>query len=93
MQIHHELIGNKGSFYIGDSKNRLAEMTYSKAGETRIIIDHTEVSDELRGQGAGKQLVMEAVKFARENKVSILPLCPFAKSVFQKVAEIRDVLS
>ncbi|MCL4157785.1 UNVERIFIED_CONTAM: hypothetical protein GTU68_026096 [Idotea baltica] len=67
-------------------------MTYSKAGESRIIIDHTEVSDELRGQGAGKQLVMEAVEFARENKLSILPLCPFAKSVFQKVKEIRDVL-
>jgi len=68
-------------------------MTYSKAGDTKIIIDHTEVDDSLRGQGAGKTMVMEAVKFAREHEIKILPLCPFAKSVFDKNQDIRDVVS
>jgi predicted GNAT family acetyltransferase len=35
---------------------------------------------------------MEVVNYARENKIKIIPLCPFAKSVFDKVEEIRDVL-
>jgi hypothetical protein len=67
-------------------------MTYSKAGDNMIIIDHTDVSDNLRGQGAGKQLVMKAVEYARSNNIKILPLCPFAKSVFDKTPEIGDVL-
>ncbi len=92
MDIKFELTGNKGAFFIEDNGKRLAEMTFSKAGDTRIIIDHTEVSDALKGKGAGKQLVSAAVEYARGNKVKIIPLCPFAKSVFDKVKEFQDVL-
>ncbi|MCC5927786.1 MAG: N-acetyltransferase [Cyclobacteriaceae bacterium] len=93
MQIHHTSNNSsKGVFYISGTDDNLAEMTYSKAGEQLIIIDHTEVSDELRGKGAGKQLVMAAVLYARENGIKILPLCPFAKSVFEKQPDIQDVL-
>lgn len=92
MQIQHELEGNRGAFFVEQDGKRVAEMTYVKSGEERIIIDHTEVGDELRGQGAGKQLVLAAVEMAREKKIRILPLCPFAKSVFDRTPEIRDVL-
>ena len=33
-----------------------------------------------------------AVEFARERSIRILPLCPFAKSVFERVPELQDVL-
>ena len=92
MQIQHEQSGSKGAFYVAENGTRLAEMTYSKAGDAMIIIDHTEVSDALRGKGAGKQLVGAAVDHARKNNLKILPLCPFAKSVFEKVKEFQDVL-
>lgn len=92
MHIQHEQSGNKGSFYVEENGTRLAEMTYSKAGDTRIIIDHTEVSDALRGKGAGKQLVSAAVDLARKNNLKILPLCPFARSVFERVKDFQDVL-
>ena len=88
-QIEH---GSKGAFLIEQEGERLAEMTYSKAGENMIIIDHTDVSDKLRGQGAGRQLLLKAVEYARSNHIKILPLCPFAKSVFDKTPEIADVL-
>jgi len=65
-QIEH---GSKGAFVIDVGSERLAEMTYSKAGEKIIIIDHTDVSDKLRGQGAGKQLVLKAVEYARMNHI------------------------
>lgn len=92
MQIQHEQEGNRGAFFVELDGKRVAEMTYVMAGEDRMIIDHTEVGDELRGQGAGKKLVMAAVERAREKKIRILPLCPFAKSVFDRTPEIRDVL-
>jgi uncharacterized protein len=89
-QIEH---GSKGGFVIEQDNERVAEMTYSKAGDKLIIIDHTEVSDKLRGTGAGKQLMMKAVEYARNNHIKILPLCPFARSVFDKTPEIADVWS
>lgn len=84
--------GKHGKFYIEVEGQEQAQMTFTWAGTDRIIIDHTEVSDALRGKGAGKQLVMKAVEFARNKNIKIIPLCPFAKSVFDKVEEIRDVL-
>ncbi|MCE2997708.1 MAG: GNAT family N-acetyltransferase [Cyclobacteriaceae bacterium] len=87
-QIEH---GSKGAFVIEEGNERLAELSYSKAGDKLIIIDHTDVSDKLRGQGAGKQLVMKAVEYARASNLKIIPLCPFARSVFDKTPEIADV--
>lgn len=93
MNIERIEHGSKGAFIIKADNKRLAEMTYSKAGDKLIIIDHTEVSDALRGKGAGKQLVTAAVEYARKNQIKILPLCPFAKSVFDKTPEFNDVLN
>lgn len=92
MNILQQDNDNKGKFYIEIEGKQEAEMTYTWAGTDRIIIDHTEVSDALRGKNAGKQLMMKAVEFARNKGIKIIPLCPFAKSVFQKTPEIRDVL-
>ncbi len=93
MDIQRIEHGSKGAFIIKVNNERLAEMTYSKAGDSLIIIDHTEVSDALRGKGAGKQLVSAAVEYARANHLKILPLCPFAKAVFDKTPEFTDVLN
>ena len=92
IEIKHLNDEKKGAFEIYFDSKKAGEMTYTWAGTHRLIIDHTEVSDALRGKSAGKQLVMKAVEFAREKGVKILPLCPFAKSVFQKTPEIQDVL-
>lgn len=93
MEVHHTLTSDtKGKFYIEEDGGRKAEMTYSKAGDFLMIIDHTEVSEDLRGEGVGEKMVLQAVALARSQKKRILPLCPFAKSVFDKTPEIQDVL-
>ncbi len=93
MLIQQKQEGAKGSFYIKENDKVLAELTYSMTGTTLMIIDHTEVSDALRGKNVGYQLVHTAVEFARANHIKILPLCPFAKSVFDKKgAEFADIL-
>ncbi|WP_027003988.1 GNAT family N-acetyltransferase [Hugenholtzia roseola] len=92
MEILQEDNGKKGKFYILENKVQQAEMTYTWVGTSHFIIDHTEVSEVLKGKSAGKQMVLKAVEFAREKGVKIIPLCPFAKSVFEKMSEIRDVM-
>ncbi|MEP4534020.1 MAG: GNAT family N-acetyltransferase [Cyclobacteriaceae bacterium] len=91
-EIQQENSDNKGRFFLPQEGKTLAEMTYSWAGTDRIIIDHTEVSDSLRGQGVGEQMVRMAVDFARAKGIHIIPLCPFARAVFQKNQELKDVL-
>jgi predicted GNAT family acetyltransferase len=70
----------------------LARLTYTIAG-SRVILDHTEVDDRLRGTGAGKKLVHAAVEWARTENKRLMPLCPFARSVFDKTPEYSDVLA
>ncbi|MBW1656068.1 GNAT family N-acetyltransferase [Flavobacterium quisquiliarum] len=82
----------KGYFEAVEDGKEAGKMTYTWAGDSKFIIDHTEVSPEFNGKGVGKKLVMAAVEYARNNNLKIIPLCPFAKSVFDKVEEIRDVL-
>ncbi|MCR9224681.1 MAG: N-acetyltransferase [Hyphomonas sp.] len=82
----------KGGRYTVRINGEEAEMTYSRAGSTRIIIDHTGVPDSMRGLGVGKHLVEAAVNDARAEGLKIIPLCPFAKATLAKHAEWQDVV-
>lgn len=84
--------GTKGFFGAFDGNKEAGRMSYTFAGKSTIIIDHTEVNNEYRGQNIGKRILMEVINYVRENKIKITPLCPFAKSVFDRTEEIRDVL-
>jgi len=92
MLIKNKKVGTKGMFYVENDGNILAEMTYSMPSAEKMIIEHTEVGDELKGQNVGYQLVHTAVEYARTNNVKIVPLCPFANAVFKKKPEYADVL-
>ena len=87
-----ELNEKNGHFYVTVNGKTEAKMTFVFAGDKQIIIDHTEVNPENNGKGFGKKMVEKAVAFAREKGIKIIPLCPFAKSVFDKTPEFKDVL-
>ena len=93
MEVKNKKVGTKGMFYVSNDEKILAEMVYSMPSPDKMIIEHTEVSEELKGQNAGLQLVKTAVEFARANAVKIIPLCPFANSVFKRKPEFVDVLA
>ncbi|MEL6473038.1 MAG: GNAT family N-acetyltransferase [Pseudomonadota bacterium] len=84
--------GASGGRYVAIVDGHEAEMTYSRAGTNRIIIDHTGVPDALRGRGVGLVLVEAAVKDARAEGFKIIPLCPFAKATLEKHPEWADVV-
>ncbi|ABX40552.1 GNAT family N-acetyltransferase [Lachnoclostridium phytofermentans] len=82
------------SFYIGDSEeNPLAIMTYIFSGENLIIVDHTYVSDELKGQGIGKLLLKELVDWVRKENKKIIPQCSYVKAQLEKNKEYHDILN
>jgi predicted GNAT family acetyltransferase len=87
-----ELNGSKGYFYVSVDGKQEGKMTFVFAGNDKIIIDHTEVNPGNNGKGYGKKMVAKAVEYAREKNIKIIPLCPFAKKVFDKTPEFNDVL-
>lgn len=91
-EVHLRINDNKGAFYIEVEGKKEAMMTFVFADEDKIIIDHTEVNPGNEGKGFGKKMVTKAVEFARAKRIKIVPLCSFAKSVFNKTPEFRDVL-
>ena len=91
-EVQLRIYDNNGAFYIEIEGIQEAMMTFVYAGEDKIIIDHTEVNPGNEGKGFGKKMVTKAVEFAREEGIKIFSICPFAKSVFDKTPEFRDVL-
>ncbi|QDY99810.1 N-acetyltransferase [Nitratireductor mangrovi] len=91
-EIALEETGSKGRYVLRAPDGAEAEMTFSKVGERQLIIDHTEVPEAFRGQGAGVRLVERAVADARAAGKTIIPLCPFAAAQFRRHPEWADVL-
>ncbi|MFS4417490.1 GNAT family N-acetyltransferase [Maribacter sp. 2307ULW6-5] len=92
MEITRTETENKGAAIATKEGKKAGEMTYSKASASLIIIDHTEVDQAFKGQGVGKKLLYDLVDMARQKKVQIIPLCPFAKAMFNRHEELQDVL-
>ncbi|MEO1139651.1 MAG: GNAT family N-acetyltransferase [Pseudomonadota bacterium] len=93
MDIHHERADTKGRYWTRIDDGPEAELTYSRAGDSLIIIDHTEVPDLYRGAGVGVRLVVRVVGDARAEGLKIMPLCPFAAAQFRRHKDWHDVLS
>lgn len=90
MNIQNE----EGRFFVAKDGKDLAEITYRLNKDTgELVIDHTRVSEELRGQGTGQELVQAVVEKARNEKLKIVPVCSYAAHQFEKHPEYKDVLS
>ena len=92
MLIQHKEGKTRGMFFIEDEGEIIAEIVYGHGGDNTIIIEHTEVDDQLRGQNIGYELVHRTVEYARSHGLKVSPVCPFAKAVFDKKPDFQDVL-
>jgi uncharacterized protein len=65
----------------------LAELIYHRHGD-RLALIHTEVPEELEGQGVGGRLVTAAVDRAAREGLTIVPFCPFARGWLERHPEV-----
>jgi uncharacterized protein len=61
----------------------LAELKYHRNGK-RFVLLHTEVPAELEGHGIGGRLVAAALDRAARQGLTLVPLCPFARSWLER---------
>ena len=92
MEIQFERDGYKGALYVEEDDIRIANMSLGFSDNNILIINHTEVSENLRGTGTSKHLIAEAVRLARENGWKIIVVCPYASLVIAKNRDYDDVL-
>ncbi|RDK89190.1 GNAT family N-acetyltransferase [Marinirhabdus gelatinilytica] len=77
--------GNKGRFIIYENDEFAGELKYSRPEKSKFSIDHTAVEKKFAGKGLGKKLVINAVEYARENQLKILPHCSYAKKIIENL--------
>jgi hypothetical protein len=64
----------------------LAQLLYrTRAG--RLILVHTDVPEALEGRGLGGELVRAAIGKATAEAMTLVPLCPFARSWLERHPE------
>ena len=92
MLIQNKKVGTKGMFYVEQDGKIVAKMVYSMSSPEKMIVEHTEVDDTLKGKNVGMQLFHHMVEFARTNNIKVVPFCPFTNAMFKKEPENADVL-
>ncbi|HEX4061246.1 MAG TPA: GNAT family N-acetyltransferase [Streptosporangiaceae bacterium] len=65
------------------AEGKLAELVYHQRGN-RLVLIHTEVPSELGGRGLGGALVTAALERAEREGLTVVPLCPFARTWLER---------
>jgi uncharacterized protein len=91
-EIKHNQDDKKGAFVYEVEGKQLAAMFYVMVGPHKMIIDHTEVDESLKGQNIGKKLLGTLVEYVREHEIKVIPLCPFANAMLKKITEWQDIV-
>jgi predicted GNAT family acetyltransferase len=92
MTVQHKNSESRGMFYVEYEDEVAAEMIYTIPSAGKMIIEHTEVDEVLRGKNIGVELVHAAVEYARNHGIKVIVTCPFAQKVFSRKPDWQDVL-
>ncbi|HEV3172830.1 MAG TPA: GNAT family N-acetyltransferase [Actinocrinis sp.] len=71
---------------------RLAGFAEYSRNESAIAFTHTEIDPAFEGRGLGSILARAALDAAREEKLAVLPYCPFIKGWIAKHPDYLDLV-
>lgn len=93
MKKDFELIDNKAKrryeFHIGELTSKI-EYLISDRGV--IYLTHTEVPQELKGQGIGSQLVLKTLIDIENRGLKLMPLCPFVATYIHRHPQWNKII-
>ncbi|MGZ4688058.1 MAG: GNAT family N-acetyltransferase [Acidimicrobiia bacterium] len=64
--------------FVADTGGEPAELVYRRR-PGRLVLVHTGVPPELEGRGIGGRLVATAIDRARDEGLTVVPWCPYAR--------------
>ncbi|MEO0526125.1 MAG: GNAT family N-acetyltransferase [Bacteroidota bacterium] len=68
----------------------IAYMDYMVSKQGIIYLTHTEVPQNLEGQGVGSTLVSKVLDFIKNSDLKMAPLCPFVAAYLKRHPERAD---
>ena len=89
VQVRHN---EENSRFESGSEGSLAKLEY-KLDSNRLIAYHTEVPDDLEGQGVGSALAQALFDHARDQGITVVPLCSFVAAWLKRHPEYRVLTS
>lgn len=69
----------------------LALIAYETEGDTMSIL-HTEVPEEMEGQGVASDLAKFALDYAREKKLKVKVYCQFVQVYLKRHPQYQDLI-
>lgn len=94
LQFENNKSGNGGFISLKSETEEMGRLTYTIQPENNIlIISYVMVYPKFEGNGYGKFMINDAIKFARENHWKIVPHCSYARSVMMRMNDIEDIFS
>lgn len=79
----------RGAFYLYEEGEKAGEMVVGVSGTT-LTVYHTEVDPKFEGRGLAKLMLEEMVAYARANKLTVMPLCPYVHAQFKRHPELYN---
>ena len=84
VSIEREETNGAHEFVLRIDGQRCGFLEFTRPDAAVMRIEYVEVSPGLRGTGLGKQLVEQAVAFAMESHLKVVPICSYARAVVQR---------
>lgn len=69
-----------------------AFIDYKEPGD-KIALIHTETDPELKGKGAAAAVVEKTLQYLDDNKIILLPFCPYVFAYIKKHPEWKRIVS
>ena len=88
-QVHHDTAEHRFELPCA-GKTAVAEYRREK---DLLVITHTFVPPECRGQGLAEQVVRAALEFARAENLRVVPQCSYVGVFFRRHPEYADLLA
>jgi predicted GNAT family acetyltransferase len=83
--------GEPSSFDIYDEDGKAGEMIFD-IKDNDLTVYHTEVEPAKEGKGYAKMLLDAMVAYARENRLMVIPMCPYVHIQFKRHEDLyRDI--
>ena len=89
LNVQHNIEARRFEIHYGDE---MARLEYHLRGPT-IVYTHTVVPLALEGHGIAGRLAREALDYARDNGLSVAPLCPYVADYIVKHPEYADLVA
>ena len=86
MKVQHDV---QHSRFVIPLSSGEAELVYALVGDDAIDLQHTEVPPADRNRGIAGTMVQAAVAYAREQRLRVIPSCPYVRAWFRRHSEER----